>query len=354
MKKLLLILTVIVLFGACEEEPELGWDDIEHIYYNGDVDLSFPGDVSRFETLMEMGYNAIDGNLTMRGHYGESSIDFLAQLYVVTGSVFISEMKYPKDIFDNLIEVGGSIYLSDMYEFDDFNKLESVQGINIVKCYFISIEGFNNLDSCDYLILKDHFGQVNQFNAFPSLMKTNLLHLNLNQLKNSEYTGLKELRSCKHLILENAGMNTLPQLEVIEDRLDISGSIGANSLGSCPGSDTLTFFDTDELNANIFANQYAAKILNIENCQHIEDMNWTSRIDSVVKLRIIDCNDLYSLGGLEKQDLLDTLTCSMNDKLIDYCSLSDLDISSSHISFNAYNPNWSEIVNGLCLKPGED
>lgn len=358
MKKLLLILALIVLFGACEKEPvtekEIDLDDIELIYYHGDIEIVFPLDANSFRTLMDMGYNAIDGNLSLRDLSHAGDLDFLNQLYVVTGNVSISEVDYPKDLLESLVEVGGSITLSDLYNFDDFYNLKSVQGITIQRSYFMTIEGFENLDSCEYIILKDHHGQVNQFNAFPSLQKTGLLHLNLNQQASNEFKGLKNLRSCRHLILESAGMNTLPHLEVIEDRLDIIGLLGTNSLASCPGSDTLTIVDGKDLGTNTFANPYTAKTVDIEFCQDIEDLNWTRILDSVANLRVIDCNELVSLEGLEEQDLLDTLICERNDSLKDYCSVSDLDIDSLYTRFNAYNPSWEEIQNGLCLMPEEE
>lgn len=350
MKKLLSLLVLVLLISSCEEVLE--WDEIDHIYYNGDVNLSLSREINEFKALLEMGYNAIEGSLVINGNFNESKLEFLDQLYVVTGSVFIT--KYENvNIFDNLIEIGESLILNDLLKFDDFHKLRSIQNISFTDCSLLSINGFNNLDSCTRIEIKNHRGQINSFEAFPSLEKADYLHLNLNQRPDSEFSGLENLLYCQNLKLENIGMNALQNLEIIENSLEINGTLGKNSLGSCKGTDTLLFIEATELSSEIFANLFSSSIVDIVDCQEIEDMEWTTMIDSVVQCRIINCNYLYSLDGLEQQSLLDSLVCSQNDSLKNYCSISALNINNIFIRHNAYNPSWLEIQSGAC-EPEED
>lgn len=350
MKKIFSLLVAILVISACEEVPE--WEDIEHVYYNGDVDLTFSQESDQFRALMELGYNAIDGNLVINGNFNERNLDFLDQLYVITGSVSITQNEHIA-IFDNLIEIGGSLTLNSLLKFDDFPKLDSVQNIVFNDCALLSIDGFNRLQTCTSLEIKDHRGQVNSFEGFPLLQKLDFLYLNLNQRTDSEFFGLENLTFCKHVKLENVGMNALKNLESVEHCLEITGTVGSNSLASCHGTDTLLFFVTPGPANTMFANPFVSNYLDIINCQEIEDLEWTTGIDSVIQCRIINCNYLYSLDGLEFQSMLDTLVCSQNDSLRDYCSVSALDIDSLYIRFNAYNPSWEQITSGAC-KPGED
>ncbi len=351
MKKILCFLLLVLMISSCEEVPE--WDEMEHIYYNGDIDLTFASQSNLLDDLIAMGYNAIDGNLSLIGGYSGSDLEFLDQLYVITGSLSMTKVR-KKDLFGNLIEIGENLNITSMKEIDDFPKLVSVKNITIKDSYFLAIEGFERLDSCKKLEIKDHIGQVNSFNAFPSLIKTDTLYLNLNQRTDSKFSGLENLIYCKDLKLENVGMNALESLEIIENRLEINGTLGDNSLKSCFGADTLIFRAATALSNQIFTNPFASSVLDIVDCQDIEDLEWTTMMDSVVQCRIIDCNYLLSLDGLEKQFQLDTMVCSQNDSLRNYCSISDLDIiDGMYIRFNYYNPTWLEIQSGIC-EPEEE
>lgn len=351
MKKLVLICTAILLLSACDKDPE--WSEIDHIYYNGDVDLIFDSHIVKLQNLIDLGYNAIDGNLYIENFTRVKKLDLLESIYVVTGSVVIKNAD-PVDLFDNLVSIGGSLHIEGAYEISDFPKLDSVKSITFTEGYFVTINGFDRLDTCDQLLIQNHFGQVSEISAFPVLQKTGDLHLNLNQRSDTDFLGLENLHSCKTLVLENVGNNALLFLEEVEERLEIRGTNGSSILANCVRSDTIVFRNASSLDEQLLAHSFTAPTLDIIKCNEIVDLNWTNSLDSVVQCRIVECNQLQTLDGLEQQALLDTLVCSQNDSLVDYCSISALDIDSLYIKHNAYNPTWEEITGGLCLKPEEE
>jgi hypothetical protein len=347
MKKLIFWLLPFLLVFGCEKE----WDEMEHLYYHGDIEITDLAHIYEVEETLSLGYNAIDGNLIIRGDFNPRKFKFLNEIYEITGTLIIEKLN-PIGIFRNL-RIVNTIDIFEVSEIDDFNSL--------IECSIIEIRGnlskftgFSQLIGCDDIAIgglvgfDEYIAHSVLFSAFPKIEYIDELLISLGQNPDDSFNGFQNLLRAEMVRLSGIGKDAFPNLTNVTRDLRIIDWIGDNCLTSLDTIIGLHLGDLNEGSINIGENEIICARIDIHSSNIFVDFQDISNIYIYDEILIYDNINLESLAGLNIANTVDDVDISYNENLNNFCIFSGMTFDYFYAGYNEFNPTRVDIQNGNC------
>lgn len=361
MRRLLLAFLSIVLFFGCQKE----WDEMEHLYYRGDIVITDLAHIFKFEDTLSLGYNAVDGDITIIGNFDSDRLKFLNEIYEITGDIHTEQLAVV-NIFENLREAR-DIKIYESEKLDDFGELVECRNLTIsvsdefnafgelVECRSLTINGdfdkligFQKLEICDGIYVRSGI-RVRSFTAFPLIENIRgSVNLHLRQDSRDDLNGFDNLIRVGAISLDSVGKNAFPKLKFIED-IYIYSIFGENSFIGLDSVGSIRIDSITDGLINFKKQNTTCESLRISRCHNMIDLQGISNLE-ISKYIILGWLDkLVSLDGLKTTNTLEEVGIYDNPSLINFCALADISVISYKAQRNKYNPTWNDIQNSNCL-----